>query len=279
MFTEKYENINQSNYTIHAIEHSKFNLNSTLFLAYRDINILLKKHLIDRAEKPKYRLLDYGCGTGLSTYVYSETLARMGYDVEIFGVDVNIENLSIAKNNVPNANFIHIKNIDEIISEEPFDLIICNFVLLELSYDHIPNVLKKLKTLISDDGILVSTNASRQSYNCNNHWYTLNNNYPQNLPKNTTNNKIDDGQKVSLAVRDPVSGNELFRFHDFFYTNKTYANVFRKSGFNIIETYKPLGKDNDGIPWLSEKDVSPYRIQIFYPDNNSYNHLLTMGNI
>lgn len=274
MATEKYEHINQSNYKLHAPEHAKFNLNSTLFLAYRDINIILKKHLIDRTEKQKFKLLDYGCGTGLSTLIYTETLAQMGFDVEIFGIDINLENLSIAKIRIPQGNFVHFNKIDEVVFDNDFDLIICNFVLLELPQDQLIKILKKLNTLITPNGILISTNASRQSYNCSNRWHTLINNFPQNQPKDLVNKKIEDGQQVSLAVRDPISGIELFKFHDFFYSSKLYTKVFKESGFNIAETYKPLGKKDDGIPWQSEKNVSPYKIHILYPASDSLNLLL-----
>lgn len=272
MSKEKYEEINQSNYKSHAPDHAKFNLSSTLFLAYRDIGILLKKHLVERVGKQTIRLLDYGCGTGLSTLIYSETLSKMGYDVEVFGVDINLENISIAEKNIKNGQFIHINSIDEISFDEPFDLIICNFVLLELPYENLIDVLQKLNSMISTDGTLMVTNASRQSYDSSNKWYTLNNNFPQNKPQDIEKNKIADGQKVSLAVKDPVSGTQLFKFYDFFYSSKSYAKAFKTSGFNIIETYKPLGQNDDGIPWLSEKNVSPYKIQVLYPESKSLQH-------
>lgn len=276
MSTEKYENLNQANYKLHALEHAKFNLQSTLFLAYRDVNILLKKHLVDRAIKQKFRLLDYGCGTGLSTFVYAETLSQMGCEVEVFGVDISLENLSIARSNFPAGSFLHINSIEEMSFEEPFDLIICNFVLLELPQNQLRQVLDKLNSVINQEGILVVTNASRQSYDSSNRWYTLNNNFLQNKPQNATSNKIENGQQVSLAVKDPISGIELFKFHDFYYSSKSYANAFKESGFTIKETYKPLGKSEDGIPWLSEKEVSPYKIHVLCPENKSQVPLLTL---
>ena len=95
----------------------------------------LKKHLFERAPKPTYRLLDYGCGAGLSTSIYTQIIKEAGHNVEIVGADVSDENLAYAKTKVPEGNFVKIDPNQSLTNLGKFDLIICNFVLVELPSD------------------------------------------------------------------------------------------------------------------------------------------------
>jgi 2-polyprenyl-3-methyl-5-hydroxy-6-metoxy-1,4-benzoquinol methylase len=96
-----HETRNQANYNEKAKEHDTLGLNSTLYLAYRDINSLLERHLYPKLTSKKIRLLDFGCGVGLSTDIVLRHLnAHNNYVVEAIGVDVNEANLEIATGKV-----------------------------------------------------------------------------------------------------------------------------------------------------------------------------------
>jgi 2-polyprenyl-3-methyl-5-hydroxy-6-metoxy-1,4-benzoquinol methylase len=82
-----HHNKNQTSYKENANLHSKLGLNSTLYLAYRDIPKLLKKYLINTNKKLK--ILDFGCGAGLSTELISTMARNLGYSTEIVGLDIN----------------------------------------------------------------------------------------------------------------------------------------------------------------------------------------------
>lgn len=266
----KYEDINQQNYSKDARSHAKYNLNSTLFLAYRDSDVLLKTHLFERSPKKSYRILDYGCGTGLSTRIYSEIITEAGYDLEIFGADVNTENLAIAQDTVSNGKFVHITADQDLKFLGKFDLIICNFVLVEHPFEEMLNIITKLQSLLDDNGVLISTNTTRQAYKTSNKWYTLNNNFQENIPQEVTATKsrLKDDQTVSLAALDPVEKIEIFRFFDFFHSGKSYQKAYSCAGLELMQTHRPLGTPNDVLPWESEKKATPYKIHVLYPKNN-----------
>ena len=73
---------------------------------------------------------------------------------------------------------------------------------------------------------------------------------------------------VSLAVKDPRSGKQLFRFFDFFHSGRAYRRAFSESGLELIQTHKPVGTVKDSIPWLSEMEASPYKIHVLYPNRS-----------
>ncbi|MBA2652079.1 MAG: methyltransferase domain-containing protein [Tatlockia sp.] len=266
----KYEDINQQNYNKDAKSHAKFNLNSTLYLAYRDSDMLLKTHLFERLPKKSYRVLDYGCGTGLSTSIYAQIITESGYELEIIGADINNENLTIAQNSIANGKFIHITPDQDLKFLGKFDLIICNFVLVEHPFEEMLDIVKRLQPLLDVTGVLITTNATRQAYKTSNKWYTLKNDFQENLPQEvtTSNSRLKDDQPVSLAVLDPVKKSEMFRFYDFFHSGKSYQKAYLCAGLELMQTHRPLGTLNDGIPWESEKDATPYKIHVLYPKNN-----------
>ena len=176
---ELYEKRNQQNYSVAASSHAQFGLKATLYLAYRDCRAILKKHLFERAPKPTYRLLDYGCGAGLSTSIYTQIIKEAGHNVEIVGADVSDENLAYAKTKVPEGTFVKIDPNQSLTNLGKFDLIICNFVLVELPSDQMKDTIKKLKPLLNDNGVFIATNATRQAYKASNAWYTLNNSFEE----------------------------------------------------------------------------------------------------
>lgn len=51
-------------------------------------------------------------------------------------------------------------------------------------------------------------------------------------------------------------------FNDYNWTREDYSSLLTENGFEILETLNPLGKDNEGYEWQSEKEVSPYLIYV-----------------
>lgn len=205
---------NQLNYAHQSASHAKFGLRSTMYLAYRDSKELLTKHLFQRSPKTTYRVLDYGCGAGLSTSIYAQIIRDEGYNVEIIGADINDENLRNAKIKMPDETFIKIDHEQSIEYLGKFDLIICNFVLVEHPYDSMLKIIKQLQPLLDESGVLITTNTTRQAYKASNRWYSLNNDFAENIPHEPKGSKliISDDQTVSLAVNDPEKKSSYFSF-------------------------------------------------------------------
>lgn len=264
---EKYADRNQKNYCANAASHASLGLNSTLYLAYRDVGDLLQKHLFDRNPKSTYKIFDHGCGAGLSTGIYAQIIRQYGYDVEIFGVDISEENLCLARTKIPEGTFVKIEAGQSLDIFDTFDLVICNFVLVEHPCDEMADIIKQLQSLIASDGVMITTNTTRQAYKHSNKWYTLDNDFQENIPQEFRDDKhrLKDDQSVSLAVKDPGNGEQLFRFFDFFHSGKTYKSAYSAAGLQLMQTHRPIGKETDGLSWKSESAFSPYKIHVLYP--------------
>ena len=121
----EYRELNQDNYSKKATDHGALGLNSTMYLAYRDINDLLKRHLYPNIQNNKIRFLDFGCGAGTSTDIVSTILQKnTECDLEITGVDINEANLKVAKEKVPDGKFECIQKGEKLNGLGEFDLII-----------------------------------------------------------------------------------------------------------------------------------------------------------
>ena len=113
------------------------------------IEFILKK--ID-IKSPK-TIQDFGCGDGRLT---KEIINK--YDSRIYGVDISNKALTFAKLfcNEKKDNKMFFNNIDELPNIE-FDFIIATEVLEHIDEKELPEVLKSLNKIISDDGIFLIT--------------------------------------------------------------------------------------------------------------------------
>lgn len=255
---------NQKNYDNDAFTHNKLGLNSTLYLAYRDIPELLKKYLFDKAQKKRYRVLDFGCGTGLSTERITKMINNAGYQTDIFGIDISEENIQFARQRLAKATFLKVNLGDSLKYLGEFDLIICNFVLVENQQNKMNAILKDIQSLLTDSGISIITNCTSKAYKTSNKWYTFNNKFEENYPSELSNNKLKfkEDQPIKVQVFSSYGSDISFTFYDFFHSGSAYRNAYKAVGLDLLETHKPIGKESDGIEWESEKKHSPYKIHI-----------------
>lgn len=261
----EHEEKNQLNYKKSAEQHNKLGLNSTLFLAYRDINILLEKYL--SKSNQTIRFLDFGCGVGLSTKLYYEALKNLGYSIEVIGIDLSEENVKIAQQTLTTAKFLKIEK-NEILKEiGKFDLIVCNFVLVENKEEELAKILSSLRNLLVPQGILIITNCNKKFYYKDN-WYSANTNFPENRTFFLQNekSKLLENQPVKVEIGNfSENKKSSFTFYDFFHSGEAYNRVYKEAGLALNERYKPKGKEADGFPWKEEMVSAPYKIDILKP--------------
>lgn len=260
---------NQKNYNENAIEHGKIGLNSTLYLAYRDIPDLLEKYLFSMTPKEQYQLLDFGCGAGLSTEIIQKIIENCGHKVNVHGIDLNENNLTLARKRLPQGIFEKVEKgqLPEQFNNK-FDIVICNFVLVENQYEEMVNLLKRIQPTLCETGILIVTNPTAKAYNTSNKWYTFNNNFDENTPLGS-NGKLADGQPIKVEVLS-LEEKTSFTFFDFFHSGHAYRSAYEKTGFCLAGTHKPLGKNEDNIQWQSEYEKPPYKIHVLYKQPESY---------
>ena len=264
--SSQYKNRNQVNYTRFWKEHSSLSLyKSTKFLAHRDLPEILDTHLFSNNSKTSFKILDFGCGSGETAQFICGIFKTLGLNPELYGVDVNERNLAVAKENNPEGKFFLVQKncIPDNISD--FDLVICNFVLLENAQDDIKKILANIYHKLSNQGIAIVTHNTAKVYdNCNN-WLSWNTNHTENARDYFDPEKIkmtrEDGKCVKKTIQN-TQGETLYIFHDFFYRRKFYRQAFSTAQLAICASYKPLGNDADPVTWKSEEKIPPYRIDI-----------------
>lgn len=103
---------------------------------------LLKSH-------PQEKILDIGCGTG----VLLPDLQALS-PAEIFGADINLENLSLAKSGSPNSHLIGSDVHHLPFPDDSFDLVLCHYFLL---WTGNPSAaLKEMRRITSDNGYVIA---------------------------------------------------------------------------------------------------------------------------
>ncbi|MFI4956541.1 MAG: class I SAM-dependent DNA methyltransferase [Gammaproteobacteria bacterium] len=261
---EKHKQSNQANYKDKASDHDTLGLNSTLRLAYRDAGELLSRHLCKKNGPIEF--LDFGCGVGLSTDIYATKVRQQGFDVNVTGVDVSEANLAIARNKLPNADLRLISPGDKLVGLGKFDLIICNFVLVEMESKDMSDVLSTLHTKLAEDGILIVTNTTARVYRPGNTWYSFKTDFPENIPtrtaEETTRLKYNEDQPVKIHVFASKNQDQGFSFSDYFHSGTSYRSAYASAGLKLLETHKPLGKSDDKVEWQSEQKEPPYKIHV-----------------
>ncbi len=99
-------------------------------------------------------MLDLACGSG----GHAIPLAERGY--EVLGVDASEAMIEIARNKAENAGVdikFEVMKMEELSLPEKFDVIICMFSGIDYieSYDALSEALKRIRTHLSEDGLLV----------------------------------------------------------------------------------------------------------------------------
>lgn len=271
-------NFNQEQYNQFGKDHEQIKLDSTMYLAYRDLKSTLIKHLPQQDKKPSIRFLDYGCGPGTSTQIVLNILQELGYSVEAYGVDINSENLALARERLPEVHFDLISK--DCILSATFDLVICNFVLIENKHDELFKVLENIHSSLDPNGVAIITNTTAKTYHTDKQWYSLNNAFPENAFAAGTK-KLSENQEVKLELSDKTTG-ATFQLSDFFHSGNSYRQAYKKCGLHLVETLKPIGSEHDQVKWKPESPelkFPPYKIHVLYKNKRQLHCISGDGNV
>lgn len=220
-------------------QYSKFKITGTSWLSFRDVPIFIKKYVKGN------KALDYGCGAGRST----RFLQNLG--LKTIGVDISKKFITEANNLDKKNHYFLIKSGEIPVVNKSYDFIFSSHVFLMIpTKKKISTVLKEFHRVLKKDGIAIIVTGSEEMHSPKRKWVSYETNFPENQ-------KLFSGSIAKLLIKEVNAV-----FYDYNWTNKDYCNLFKEHGFKILEIHFPLGKENEGYKWLSEKTVSPYILYV-----------------
>jgi len=225
----------------YAAAYAKLEFPGTYFLAFRDLPEILSKHVGGRDA------LDIGCGAGRST----RFLSKLGFAA--VGVDIAEEMIREAHTIDPAGDYRLVPDgaLDEF-ADGTFDLVLAAF-----TFDNIPTKDKKtrmfteLARVVKPNGKIVNLVSAPDIY-----WHEWASFSTKDFPENRQAQCGDTVKIIVTALEDkrPVT--------DVVWPDDAYREVYAQSGLEVIETYRPLGRDDEPYEWVNETTVAPWVIYV-----------------
>jgi SAM-dependent methyltransferase len=226
---------------IRADAYAKLQFPATYYLAYRDLPEIIREHVQGT------KALDFGCGTGRST----RFLRELGFNV--VGVDIAEPMLELAREFDPEGDYRLVPDGSLCsLSLGAYDLVISVF-----AFDNIATMDKKVElfksfgTLTKRGGCIINLVSSPEIYV--NEWASFS---TKDFPANRT---AKSGDKVWIVMLDVDDRRPV---EDILCKQEDYDEVFNRAGLVAIKTYRPLAKDSEPYPWVSETKIAPWMIHV-----------------
>jgi len=224
-----------------AEAYAKLEFPGTYYLAYRDLPEIIFKHVKGR------KTIDFGCGTGRST----RFLQKLGFDA--VGVDIAEDMIKQAREIDPYGDYRLIEDGDFSQFEEGvYDLILSAF-----TFDNIPTekrkveLFEKLGRLLKSEGKIVNLVSSPEIYV--NEWASFS---TKDFPENK-HAKCGDKVKIIVTAIDDKRPVE-----DIIWPDKDYRETYKRSGLELVQTHKPLAKEDEPFEWVNETRIAPWVIYV-----------------
>lgn len=224
-----------------AEAYSKLQFPGTYYLAYRDLPKIISKQVKGR------KAVDFGCGAGRST----SFLRKLGF--EAVGIDISEDMIKKAKELDPVGDYRLVPEADfSQFKEGVYDLVLSVF-----TFDNIPTMDKKIKNfqglgrLMKTEGRLVSVVSSPEIYT--HEWASFS---TKDFPENK---RAMSGDEVRIIQTDTEDKRPII---DIAWTDKSYRDVYKKSGLQMVKTYKPLAKNIEPYKWINETRIAPWVIYV-----------------
>ncbi|HEX2936279.1 MAG TPA: class I SAM-dependent methyltransferase [Bacteroidales bacterium] len=234
-FTNAYQDLTR------AQSYAQLEFPNTYYLAYRDLPKIIRKYATGK------KAIDFGCGTGRS----ARFLNGLGF--ETTGIDISAEMVAIAQNTDPNGNYLVIENGKfSQLEQGSYDLILSVF-----TFDNIPGVKNRislfdgLKSLLKPGGVGVFLDSTVELYA--NEWASFS---TKDFPENKT---ARSGDKVKVIMNDVPDRRPV---EDIIWTDADYKHIFDVTGFELLETFRPLASWDEPFLWVNETHLAPWVIYV-----------------
>jgi SAM-dependent methyltransferase len=224
-----------------AEAYAKLEFPGTYYLAFRDLPEIIFKHVKGR------KAIDFGCGTGRST----RFLQKLGFDA--IGVDIAEDMIKRARQIDPQGDYRLIGEVDfSQFAGGAYDLILSAF-----TFDNIPTekrkveLFEKLGELLKSEGRIVNLVSSPEIYV--NEWASFS---TKDFPENRSA-KCGDKVKIIVTAIDDKRPVE-----DIIWPDKDYRETYKKAGLKLIQTHKPLAREDEPFTWVNETKIAPWVIYV-----------------
>jgi SAM-dependent methyltransferase len=224
-----------------AEAYAKLEFPGTYYLAYRDLPVIIFKYVKGR------KAIDIGCGTGRST----RFLQKLGFDA--VGVDIAEDMIKQARQIDPEGDYHLIKDGDfSRLKQGDYDLIQSVF-----TFDNIPTKERKVKLftelgeLLNSEGKIVNLVSSPDIYV--NEWESFS---TKDFPENK-HAKCGDKVKIIVTAIDDKRPVE-----DIVWPDEDYRETYKESGLELLETHKPLAREDEPFQWVNETRIAPWVIYV-----------------
>lgn len=222
-----------------AESYARLEFPGTYYLAYRDLPQIITEHVKGK------KALDFGCGTGRST----RFLKKLDFDT--VGVDIADDMIKKAREFDPEGKYYLID--DDGLSdfkEKGFDLALSVFTFDNIAKDKV-RLFAQLRQLLNDDGKIVNLVSSPDIYK--NEWASFT---TRDFPENKS---AKSGDRVRIVMTDVE---DLRPVVDIVWGDDAYREVYKQAGLELVETYRPLGNDDDPVVWVNETRIAPWVIYV-----------------
>jgi hypothetical protein len=168
-------------------------------------------------------------------------------------VDIAEDMIRKARQIDPNGDYRFIEDGDFSQFEEGvYDLMLSAF-----TFDNIPTrkkkveLFEKLGSLLKSEGRIVNLVSSPEIYV--NEWASFS---TKDFPENK-HAKCGDKVKIIVTAIDDKRPVE-----DIIWPDKNYRESYKKAGLILIQTYKPLAREDEPFKWVSETRIAPWVIYV-----------------
>jgi ubiquinone/menaquinone biosynthesis C-methylase UbiE len=211
----------------------------TYYLAYRDLPEIILRHVKGR------RAIDFGCGTGRST----RFLKRIGFTV--IGIDIAEEMIKKAREKDPQGDYRIVEDGTLGQIGDSVDLVLSVFTFDNIPMEKKVKIFKELKRLLGREGRIISLVSSPEIYT--NEWASFS---TKDFPENATAKSRGRVRIIQTDIEDqrPVE--------DIICTDNDYKEIYEKAGLALIDTLKPLAKENEPYNWVNETRIAPWVIYV-----------------
>ncbi len=224
-----------------AEAYSKMAFPGTYYLAYRDLPQIISEHVTGKVA------MDFGCGSGRST----RFLRDLGF--QVVGVD-------ISENMVRKANELDSAGDYRVIREgdfSQFDAATFDLILAAFPFDNIPTMEQKVMNMrgmtriLKESGIFINLVSSPEIYT--HEWASFS---TKDFPENRD---AKSGDLVRIIQCDTVDKRPV---EDIIWTHEAYQETYARSGMQIVQVYRPLGKADEPVRWVNEERIAPWVIYV-----------------